>query len=67
VRLKDAQEQDHDKVFALKKLRKTDGMGALETGVDALLMAVFQSSASSRSNTSGTSAMSLPKSPATLS
>jgi hypothetical protein len=27
VRLKDAPEHDHDKVFALKKLRKTDGMG----------------------------------------
>lgn len=44
VRLKDAKAEDEDKVFALKILRKVDGMEVLEAAIEASLIAVSQSS-----------------------
>jgi hypothetical protein len=44
VRLKDAKNGDQDKVFALKILRKVDGMEHLEVAHAAPLMAMSQSS-----------------------
>jgi hypothetical protein len=44
VRLKDAKAEDEDKVFALKILRKVDGMAILEAAVAAPLIASSQSS-----------------------
>jgi hypothetical protein len=47
VRLKDAKAEDEDKVFALKILRKVDGMEvleALEAAIATPLIAMSQSS-----------------------
>lgn len=66
VRLKDAKPGDENKVFALKILRKVDGMHAPQQVTTALpLTASSQSSVLSKSSTSGTSAMSSQRSPAT--
>jgi hypothetical protein len=63
VRLKDAKPGDENKVFALKILRKVDGMRPpLSTVILQPLTDMFQSSVSSKSSTSGTSAMSSPRS-----
>ena len=44
MRLKDAKTEDEDKVFALKILRKVDGMQVLEAAIVAPLIATSQSS-----------------------
>lgn len=60
VRFTDPAPEDRDKVFALKILRKVDGMRSPPGLHLQLLMAMYQSSVSSRWNMCGTNATCSP-------